>query len=220
MEFIYDFTEQVLKEIVKRALEEGYEIRITEWMDEWEREEGCQSVCFNISKEEFYEEYEGSINAILPECTKHGCGELNLTKENDYICCYHVEYTEEYICRESLDFIDLDNLENWIEEEIIELIDNTQTRYLHGNCQDWVKTHFKEGDKALVSLELNEETGTNYLIHCCIIRDGSYIDVRGITDDFDYVLEGFDYYNHEKFEFDNLEDFIKFINNLGVDFEK
>lgn len=74
MDYIYDFSEEQLVEIIKNVLEdlEGY-------------------------KEDVY--------SILPECTKYGCSELNVVKDNEYICFYHIEYKEEYICKEALNFL-------------------------------------------------------------------------------------------------------------------
>ena len=43
MDFIYDFERELVEEIIRHAVKQGYSILITEWIDEWEREEGCPS---------------------------------------------------------------------------------------------------------------------------------------------------------------------------------
>lgn len=104
MEHIYNFTEEQLIQIISNALEEGYKLKLTEWMDEWEREEGCPSIEYELDKED-YAGYKEDVYSILPEETKHGCGELNIVKNNEYICFYHIEKGDEYICAEALDFL-------------------------------------------------------------------------------------------------------------------
>ena len=104
MEFIYDFDENMLITIIKNALKEGYKLLLTEWMDEWEREEGCPSINYELDIDDYYE-YEEDVWSILPEENKYGCGELNFVKENEYICFYHIENGDEYICEESLVFL-------------------------------------------------------------------------------------------------------------------
>lgn len=104
MDYIYDFSEEQLVEIIKNALSEGYKIHLTEWCDEWEREEGCPSISYDLNEEDL-EDYEEDVYSVLPECTKHGCSELNFIKDDEYICFYHIEYGEEYICKEALEFL-------------------------------------------------------------------------------------------------------------------
>lgn len=108
MEFIYDYTEEQLVEVIKKALSEGYSLLLTEWVNEWEREEGCPSVCYELSEEE-YKGYEEDVYSVLPDYSSNysrgGCSELNLIKDGEYICFYHDEYEDNYICKEALDFM-------------------------------------------------------------------------------------------------------------------
>lgn len=108
MEYIYDYTEEQLIEIVRKALNKGYKLLLTEWVDEWEREEGCPSVCHELA-EENYKDFEENIYSILPDYSntysRGGCSELNIVKDNEYICFYHDEYGDNYICKEALDFL-------------------------------------------------------------------------------------------------------------------
>lgn len=52
----------------------------------------------SFDEEDFY-------MGLLPEETKHGCGEINILKGDEYICFYHIERGDKYISSESLDFI-------------------------------------------------------------------------------------------------------------------
>lgn len=65
--------------------------------------------------------------------------------------------------------------------------------YLHGKCDEWVLKNFKEGDVIIVWNEYDYEREAHVLIHCFIKRDGSYVDVRGITDNIEEIKDGFDY---------------------------
>jgi hypothetical protein len=53
-------------------------------------------------------------------------------------------------------------------------------------------------------------------MHCCLYRDGKYVDVRGETDDLDDVLDSFDYgeFNYE--EYNDLKAFNRRMRKLGV----
>ena len=154
MDFIYNFEIELVEEIIRHAMKKGYNIQITEWIDEWEREEGCPSISRLISSEKYYKEYEGREYYLLPKSNKYGCSELNFIKGSEYVCFYHTELNDTYICEEALDLINLDELEIWINEDILEKISEESVKYLHGECHEWVKNHFKEGDKALVSLRI------------------------------------------------------------------
>ena len=98
MEFVRDFSFDDLELIVEKALAEGYKILLTEWLDEWEREEGCPSICYELDYEDIYTEY-GDLN--VPEETKYGCAEWNFVKDDEYIFGYHIERGDEYICLEA-----------------------------------------------------------------------------------------------------------------------
>jgi hypothetical protein len=220
MDFIYDFEKELVEEIIRHAIKQGYSILITEWIDEWEREEGCPSGQRTITPEKYYKNYEGKEYLLLPDYTKYGCSELNFTKDDEYICCYHIELSDEYICKECLELIELENLEIWVDEEILELISEDAIQYLHGSCHEWVKNNYKENDQIIMITELNEETGITKLIHCCLKRNEQYKDIRGLTPEFDDILEGFDYFDYDLIEFNNLNAFKNAINNLGIKFNE
>ncbi len=109
MEFVYDFEAKDLTKIVRNALKEGYKIRYTEWLDNYEREEGLPSIDYYLDEEDLVtfkeEEDENDIYSILPEANKYGCVELNFVKNNEYICFYHIERSDEYVCNEAYVFI-------------------------------------------------------------------------------------------------------------------
>ena len=96
---IYNFNEEKLIEICKRALQEGYSFVQTIWYDSYEREEGVPSGGCTISKEEVKKAIENEdIFEILPEnpgCG--GCAELNFIKKTEYIEFYHVEDYDEFL---------------------------------------------------------------------------------------------------------------------------
>ena len=71
--------------------------------------------------------------------------------------------------------------------------------YLRGNCEQWVINNYQDGDKCVAILKnLN-------LVHCCILRDEQYWDIRGNTYDFENVTNGLEYGEFEIF--DTLEEF-------------
>lgn len=99
-----DMNEEDLVKIIKNALSEGYSILQTEWLDEWEREEGCPSVSYELDECDL-EDWEENVFMIFPEYTKNGCSELNFIKGNEYIEFYHGEYGDEYISLEAMQFL-------------------------------------------------------------------------------------------------------------------
>ena len=120
MDFIYDFDGEMLDIIVKKALKKGYKIRKTEWLDNWEREEGCPSVDHYLDDEdleEFYE-YEDSFYIFPEEPSKYGCAELNFVKGSEYICFYHIERGDEYICSDCLCFLTKKQEEKYLKNTI------------------------------------------------------------------------------------------------------
>ena len=100
----------------------------------------------------------------------------------------------------------------WLKEEDLEKL--KLDIYLHGLCHEWVKDNYKENDKAIIISEFNEDFGVTTLIHCCILRDNKFIDVRGETDDINEILEPFDYFDYEMFSYNDLETFLEMINIL------
>lgn len=102
------------------------------------------------------------------------------------------------------------DLEDWEEEHDDESI------YLHGCCDDWLNEHYQPGDKCIALTEYSYEIKRLCLMHCCLYRDGKYVDVRGETDDLDDVIDGFDYgeFNYEVY--DDLKAFNRRMRKLGV----
>lgn len=102
------------------------------------------------------------------------------------------------------------DLEDWEKEHEDEVI------YLHGCCDDWVNEHYQPGDKCIALTEYSSDIKRTCLMHSLLLRDGKYIDVRGETDDFDDVLDGFDYgeFNYEVY--DDLKAFNRRMRKLGV----
>lgn len=93
--------------------------------------------------------------------------------------------------------------------------------YLHGFCNDWVYNNFKDGDKILLLYALNEEFTVEHLIHCCLIRNGLYVDVRGETDDWNKMIDGFDDFivdddYVQTVICSDLSEFIQEMKNLGL----
>lgn len=79
----------------------------------------------------------------------------------------------------------------WITGEELADIDDMKYSYLHGWCNEWAAEHYKQGDKILSIIQQDDDVVG--LLHCCLLRDGKYVDVRGETGDFDDVLDDFDY---------------------------
>lgn len=90
-----------------------------------------------------------------------------------------------------------------------------ESNYLHGHCDEWVLEHFQDGDIAVIWNEFSEEIGKVVLVHCYIIRDGKYLDVRGETESIEDVEEGFDYgYDNDTYECNSLEEYKMMIRKI------
>lgn len=100
-------------------------------------------------------------------------------------------------------------LEEWEEKYDDESI------YLHGKCDEWVLENYQEGDIPVIWNEYDEDMGKVVLIHCYIIRNGKYVDIRGETDDIEDMEEGFDYgYDTGKYLCENLEEYKRMIRKI------
>lgn len=64
---------------------------------------------------------------------------------------------------------------------------------VHGGCDEWALNNYKEGDTLVVWNQYNYDLEKVELIHCYIIRNDLYVDARGETDDFDELIDEFDY---------------------------
>lgn len=103
------------------------------------------------------------------------------------------------------------NPEDWDEIHDSDELDN----YLHGKCDEWVLENYKEGDIPVIWNEFDEEIGKVSLIHCYLIRNGLYIDVRGETDDIEKIKDGFDYgYENDTYECKDLEEYKAMIRKI------
>ena len=107
-------------------------------------------------------------------------------------------------------------------EEWSETTTEENTAYLHGLCTEWVADHCREGDKVLLIIALDGDYSVDHLVHCCLIRNGVYIDVRGVTINFDDVVEGFDDYWPEyssEYVCEDLVSFRKEMASLGIEIQ-
>jgi hypothetical protein len=108
MEFVYDYTEDMISNIIKNALIEGYIIRCSGWLNEWEREEGCPSEEYDIDPQkrdsnECFIDSHGMPVYELPEYPQDGCREWNFVKDDKYITFFHTEKSNTYINQEAID---------------------------------------------------------------------------------------------------------------------
>lgn len=79
--------------------------------------------------------------------------------------------------------------------------------FLHGKCNEWVNANFQEGDQCIAIIEYREEIGSFGLLHCCLLRNRKYKDVRGETGNFQNILDTFDYGEYHIEIYDCLKDF-------------
>ena len=87
--------------------------------------------------------------------------------------------------------------------------------YLHGNCDEWVLEHFRDGDIAVIWNEFDLGIGKIALIHCYIQRQDVFLDVRGEAVDEKLITGGFDYgFLHEKIYCSSLEEYKSWIRNI------
>lgn len=102
-------------------------------------------------------------------------------------------------------------LENW--EEIS---DEKTIGYLHGHCDDWVNENYVKGDKCVAITEYRDEIETICLMHSCLLRNNQYIDVRGETENFDDIIDAFDYGEFDVEVYETLDSFNERLKELGV----
>lgn len=87
--------------------------------------------------------------------------------------------------------------------------------FLHGKCNEWVNANFQEGDQCIAITEYREEIHGTGLMHCCLLRNGKYKDIRGETWNFQNVIDAFDYGEYNIEIYDCLEDFNNRLASLG-----
>lgn len=106
----------------------------------------------------------------------------------------------------------------WLSEEELECVNPDLIDYLHGKCNEWVFNNYKNGDNILIISEFSYEINKECLVHCCLIRGNSYIDVRGETSNLDDILDGFDYNDYSVLACEDLNSFSIILKQLGVIF--
>jgi len=82
--------------------------------------------------------------------------------------------------------------------------------YLHGSCHLWVLDNYRPGDKIFVMTDFDYDINGYALVHCGLLRNGKYVDVRGEMDSEKEVLDEFDYGPELDIEIMNLVQFKKY----------
>ena len=90
----------------------------------------------------------------------------------------------------------------------------TDKDYLHGNCDVWVNNNFRYNDTIIAFIEYDYEIDSCALLHCCLYRNGQYLDIRGELNTIDDVLDDFDYGDFVTLEFSDLDSFKEFLNDM------
>lgn len=80
--------------------------------------------------------------------------------------------------------------------------DRNILKYLYGWCNVWLNDHYRNGDSCLAIIEEGD-----CLVHCCLLRNEKFIDIRGETSDFNKVMEGLEYDEFKIVRFESLEKF-------------
>lgn len=93
----------------------------------------------------------------------------------------------------------------------------TEDDYLHGFCYQWVFENYEDGDEIFVMTDYDPDIKDYALLHCGLMRDGKFVDVRGEMETKEEVLEPFDYSNELDIEILNLEEFKYFCRDFGLD---
>lgn len=90
-----------------------------------------------------------------------------------------------------------------------------ESNYLHGHCDEWVLENYRDGDIPVIWNEFNGGLEKVCLVHCYIIRDGKYIDVRGETENIEDMEEGFDYWSdNDTYHCKDLEEYKRMIRKI------
>lgn len=90
--------------------------------------------------------------------------------------------------------------------------DDGNIEYLHGICHEWVIENAMRHDKYVLITETRENKIC--IMHCCILRNGKYVDVRGETSSFNDIIDAFDYGEFDVLVFDTIYDFVNNIENI------
>ena len=101
-----------------------------------------------------------------------------------------------------------------------DLLTEEKERLLHGDCPEFVKENYQEGDKIICVLEWDENVSRECLMHSFLNREKQFIDVRGTTRNFDDVMDAFDFGEYREIELTNLNDFVEFLENLESSYNK
>ena len=88
--------------------------------------------------------------------------------------------------------------------------------FLHGNCHQWCINNFKSGDEIIALVEYDEDIEKDALLHSFIKRNGQFCDVRGCTNNFDNILDIFDYGEFDDYVFKSVDAFKKFLEKMRI----
>lgn len=102
-------------------------------------------------------------------------------------------------------------LEKW--EEKYE--DTEKYSYLHGFCHEFVKMKYQKNDKCIAILEYRNDSLC--LMHSCLKRNNSFIDIRGQTTNFQDIIDAFDYGEYFVKEYESLNAFKKLLKQLKIE---
>ena len=100
------------------------------------------------------------------------------------------------------------DLETWEENH------EDVSQYLHGICDEFVTENYLLGDICIAITEWRDDIQKYGLMHACLFRNGKYVDIRGDTEKFSDVLDGFDYGEFSVEKYETLETFEKRIHWL------
>lgn len=89
--------------------------------------------------------------------------------------------------------------------------------YLHGKCHEFALNYSEPTDKFCVWTCYSDELERVTLLHCFIIRENYFIDIRGVTDNKQAVYEGFEDWDiSQEIIFENKQRLIDFLIRFGV----
>jgi hypothetical protein len=94
--------------------------------------------------------------------------------------------------------------------------DTKELSYLHGRCDEWLVKNYRKHDKCVTITEYRDKLDRLCLMHCCLLRDDEYIDVRGNTKNFQEIIDAFDYGEYNVEIYNTLNDFKEKMKQLGI----
>ena len=96
---------------------------------------------------------------------------------------------------------------------------NEELKQLHGLCHQWCIDNFKVGDEIVALTEYDDDIEDDALLHCYLFRNNEFGDVRGFTDNFEEMMEDFDYYDFTEWSFKNVTDFKNFLDEMKISYK-